>query len=191
MLALPLAACGPAAVCEDYVGKKVEAEESSGTATLSAAGDSVAQRFRVSIRGLPELWGNSSPITEALVMTNLVERYAEGDPGGDGATQMPRLMVAFGAEPPSISQATPPYFPGPMPEVLGGQLVDCYADAGNPCCQYGSTGCEFVSTLFVTRTEGEPFPPVTVSWTASASLRVAQCPVASSPELELIPEDEP
>lgn len=187
---LALAACGPAPVCESYVGKQLDSGTTSGTATLTAEGDSATQRFRVTLSGLPELWDTNSPITQASVTASILERYTEGQPGGDGRTQMPRVLISFGDGPPTPGP-TAPYFPGASPTVQGAQLFDCASNAEDECCRYGSTGCTVTGTLFVTRTEGEPFPPVSVDWEASASVTVAQCPVASSPELEFVPEDAP
>ncbi len=189
-LALASSACGSAPTCEDYAGKRLVTPSTSGTATLSAAGESSTRRLRVTLRGLPELWDSASPLREALLTTSVLERYAEGEPGGDGLTQMPRILTSFGTEPPVDSSARP-YYPGSAPTLLGNALFDCSRDPEGPCCKYGATECEVVRTLFVTRTEGQPFPPVTVSWETSASVVVGQCPIGSSPELELTPEDEP
>jgi hypothetical protein len=185
---LVLAGCSEGFTCKQSEDVRVESSTKGGSATLSLSGESVEQRLRVTFRGLPEIWSDESPIHEPSLETTLEERFAQGDPGGDGRTPMPHIALSFGSRPPPGFSATP-Y----VPVTLGVKhrtfpLFDCLAEPGGACCRYGTTECSFVSTLFVTRAEGAELAPVTVTFGARASAVIDQCP-PSSPEVELVPEE--
>jgi len=183
-----LAGCGSAPRCPDERESEFVGESTSGSATFALSGEITAQPFRVTIRGLPELWPGESPIREAAITTTVEQRFAQ-DVGSNG--RMPYIAVSFGSGPAmGIPALRNPRGTLP-PRVDHLPLLDCAEHPEGPCCGYGSTGCSFTGTLFVSRAEGTELPPVTVDWDARARLVVAQCPTPSSPVVELVPEDEP
>jgi hypothetical protein len=181
---LLLAACGEAPTCTDETGVTAVSAATSGSAVLSLSGEAIRQRVRVTLRSLPQVWPTEPLLRDALLTTRLVEAFV--DPGSTGLP-MPHLAVAFGSEPPSGIPANAST-PSTAPVVTESALFDCSQDPNGACCTYGVTECSFASTLFVTRVEGGS-PPVTVDWQAKAKVTVGQCPLPSSPEIELTLEE--
>jgi hypothetical protein len=185
-----LAACGSAPSCPDDKARAIESEATSGTATLTFSGESAEQHFHVTIAGLPEVWPSARLLHEPVLTTSVVERFTEGEPGGDGQTPMPVVVTAFGSEP-AMNFPSYPHVPGEGPFDVRTPLFDCWREPEGPCCRYGVTECSFSATLFVTRVDGADFGPVSVDWQARANVSVTQCPMGSSPTVELVPEAEP
>ncbi|MET0791938.1 MAG: hypothetical protein ABW061_10490 [Polyangiaceae bacterium] len=174
--ALGGSACGApsgTSTCQDnspaFSSQNVQSNAVTGTAELSAAGQSVSFELLSQLTGLPE----SAPalFRGSGLRLALSLRYAEAPLGGDGLTQMPRFTVAFGG----AAGGTPTSsFPGATESAFSALFLGCASVS--ECCPSGSTHCEHAVPVTLTRVDGEPFPPVRVAWTAVSSVEIDSCP---------------
>jgi len=179
--ALACASCSAPATCdvEQFASgaPALETEGQSGSVRFSAVNESLTLRFRATLGNLPELWPNDSMVIAGLPF-ELSFRYEREPFGADGRTEMPRLSVAV-AEPGGggfIVQTMS--YPGPTPLRLGPSL---FQD-----CAFGSRQCETRLSVTIQRLDGAPFPPIDVSWRASAQAQIHVCKaLATDPELTL------
>jgi hypothetical protein len=181
-------ACG-----DDFRGVALNSSRHAGSAVLSAAGDSTSRIYHASLTGLPELWQPDSAILNATIATSLTLKYSTGSPGSDGRTQMPRLGFAItrvDEEPSTAPPATPDY-PDSRPLGFSASIFgECWEGGPPICCVWGSTSCEGRLRLSIQRFDGEPFPPIEVSFETSASANVSLCPTNRG-DPELVLEEEP
>lgn len=177
--------------CESsYSSSEVTSQSLSESDVLSAAGDALEIPFRITLNGLPETW-KEWPILSAELGVQVTERYTTGEPGGDGLTEMPRIVSLFDDQTPEVPRSSPyTSFPGPNPQAQGAPIFSsCEFDPDGACCNWNTTSCSVAGTLFVMRIDGAPFPPVDVSIETSAHARLKLCQppqkTPHKPELEL------
>jgi hypothetical protein len=191
-------ACSAHAECDarddGYNGKVVASDALTGSVVLSQSGQTETFSFASTVSGLPELWPSNSAISNGRFGIGLTLRYAIDPIGGDGATQMPRLSVAFNT-PPLLFEQTPPattQFPGPAASSFESRLFDtCLSADDGHCCPFGAQQCTEQVRVTITRLDGAPFPPLTVNWSAGADAQISSCPAENDkPSLVLLSEPE-
>jgi len=191
-LALTVFGCGPAEHCEGVAWSAATTPTDTASGVLTGGGEAIAIPYVVTVGGLPIVDGKrqldgSRNLVERSVMldTSVAYAYAEGRPGADGKTQMPRVVVAVtDGDRPVIPADDTPYFPYGIPEQQSFALFDCSSAPQSACCSRDVTGCTLSKTLFVIRGTGEPFPPIDVSIGATARASVGNC-ASEAPSVEL------
>ena len=187
--ALASSSCSAPASCNAQQGTadspSVESEEIFGSLLLSAADDGQTLRFRATLSDLPELLTSDgarvgSSVPDAAVQGGAVQsgalslelglRYENEPFGGDGRTEMPRLALTFSddAGGSSTAPATSNY-PGPTPSNFLPGLFEA--------CVLGARHCETTLDVRIQRLDGAPFPPLRVSFGATAKARLSACSV--------------
>jgi hypothetical protein len=184
---LPCAGCTAASACDAEspgMGTTVGSTSFTGTAELAKLGDTVTLDFDAQLGGLPELTPPGGVIQDSLLELTLKLRYATAPMGGDGLTEMPRLQARFyGAQ----SGLTTSSFPYETDDVGIEILRDCDSAPDIPCCPRGVTHCERTVHVELVRIDGAPFPPVQLTWTATAIATLNNCPSSlSSPQITLV-----
>ncbi|MEO6601244.1 MAG: hypothetical protein ABIQ16_15300 [Polyangiaceae bacterium] len=175
-----LTACSAPSACPAYSSSYDNLRYSSpvtGTTELSRAGETNAFALKARFDHLPQLWPSNGAISAAQLSLGVSARYESDPQGGDGKTQMPR----FSATVDGIPTGTTGSFPGPNSGVFSIEFrAECTTDSEVDCCPFGATECERILRVVLTRIDGEPFPPVRLSWSAGASAQLSACPGSAS-----------
>jgi hypothetical protein len=186
------AGCSARSACEEASdgngGLMLQSDSVSSSARAASTSDGTSFILRATVNGLPKLWQANSAILRASLDVELSLAYEEGAPGFDGRTQMPAIDVQLeGGTPNSFQPTRTSEFPGPNPSRFGTALFEpCYSNDQLGCCAYGASRCSVPITLRLQRLEGEPFPPVVVSFRARLDAAVSTCPLKDSePALSL------
>jgi hypothetical protein len=197
-LALLLAAigCSVRHACtgekDEFVDVAAGGDDLSGSQVLSTTNESMSLDFIAGLSGLPELWESSTAIERSFISIHLNLQYLEEPLGGDGQTEMPRVMVTFTPEDwyqyyPDSNQT--PRFPGADGAYFGSRIFrTCISgkSGASGCCVYGASECEAPISVRISRMDGAPFPPVSVAWSAQASASINTCPLGdAAPRLSL------
>lgn len=182
LFALIGTACGPSATCDAgqnaYQSPLIESEERTGSILLSAKNDSQTVDFTATLSDLPEKWSSAGLLQIGALQLDLSLGYESAPIGGDGHTEMPRLALTF-KEPAAAdsSTITTSNYPGPTPLLYSPSLFED--------CVSGSRQCDSTRPVRIERLDGAPFPPVRVSWRASANARIPTCEPSSSADATL------
>lgn len=179
-------ACSAREACnEDYIGETLTRGPSTGSAALDAAGSRSSARFRATLSGLPVLWQSTSALLWSTLELRLRQSYAEREAAG--RVEMPRVSVAILAarglalrEPLETS-----LYPPAEGSVFTASLFDpCGFGGGADCCEYGASECSIEWTVAFERLDGEPYPPMELSWELDIAAAVSNCPLEDTvPEL--------
>jgi len=187
--ALACAACGPSTTCDArnaYDSPLLETQQRTGSTLLSEKHETQTLNFRATLSDLPEQWSKDGLVQMGALRLDLGLRYETEPIGGDGHTEMPRLALTF-VEPTAAdsSTITTSNYPGPTPLFYSPSLFDD--------CPSGAQDCESTRPVRAERLDGAPFPPVLVTWRASATVRVPSCEPTSSnhPAFDIAVEVEP
>jgi hypothetical protein len=170
-------ACSAAATCDArqnaYDAPLIETEARTGSILLSEQNDSQTVNFRATLSDLPEQWSSDGLVQIGGLQLDLSLRYESEPIGGDGHTEMPRLALTF-KEPAAIdsSTVTTSNYPGPTPFLYSPSLFED--------CTPGARQCESTRPVRIERLDGAPFPPVRVSFRATANARIPTCEKTSS-----------
>lgn len=170
-------ACGTPAMCDPrqyaYDAPLIETEERTGSILLSGQNDSQTVNFRATLSDLPEQWSSEGLAQIGGLQLDLSLRYESEPIGGDGHTEMPRLALTF-KEPAAVdsSTVTTSNYPGPTPFLYSPSLFEA--------CMSGADQCESTRPVRIERLDGAPFPPVRVSFRATANARIPSCEKTSS-----------
>jgi hypothetical protein len=164
-------------VCGDsdqtgYVQYSVGAFDGSGR--LSDAGESLHLNFRATLSDLPELW-DSNTLGTAEVHFTVALNYEAAPFGGDGKTEMPRFDVAFVPESSVWSSTTWPTHQNPVRRIQR-LFRPCLSVDDEYCCRFGVRECSLPVGVRVERMDGDPYPPVAVTWQIGAGASVKSCP---------------
>ena len=187
--ATALSGCvAPEACGDDLAGEQLSSVSLGAERTFSEAGELSTVRLLVTLRVLSELWPAEHPIHGASVDVLIRLAYADGSETGDVATQLPRFNVRLENPASSVEgygHDTPSFPPSSGIHEAIALFRDCYEGDELNCCEYGSTECSFEAVLSYRRLDGDPFPPVRLSWEATAHASVDTCPLAQEPKLSL------
>src|SRR6188768_3459620 len=181
--ALSCAACSAPATCDAQPygadERRLVSDERADELLLSEANESQTLHFRATLSGLPELWPSEGGVQGGALSLRLGMSYENEPFGGDGHTEMPQLAVTVSEPAGSASSPTStPKYPGPLPSSVTAAL---FAD-----CAFGARQCETLRDIRIRRIDGAPFPPVRVSWRATADATIGVCRALSpAPELTL------
>lgn len=186
-LALGSACSAPAACNEDYTGETLTGGPFAGGAMLDAAGARASARFRATLSGLPVLWQATSALIRSSLELRLRQSYAERE--ADGSLEMPRVSIALSAgdgaamrEPFETSR-----YPPADGSVFSAPLFDpCRLESTANCCEYGASECSGEWSVALERVDGDPFPPMELSWELGLTVGISTCPLRDTvPELSV------
>jgi hypothetical protein len=191
MLVVPTAAmfgsaCSAREACnEDYIGETLTGAPFSRSTTLDGAGAGSSARFRATLTGLPELWQSTSALVWSSMQLRLHQSYADRE--ADGRVEMPRVSVAMmAASGPASSEPleTSLYPPADGSVFTASVFGTCSFDSSTNCCEYGASECSTEWTVALERIDGEPYPPMELTWELEVSVAVSNCPLEGTlPEL--------
>lgn len=151
---------------------------------LSEANQSIPLRFRATLSGLPELWPSYGGVQGGMLTLSFGSRYESEPLGGDGHTEMPQLVVTLSERAQKLdSTLQTRTYPGPGLDATSAVL---FQD-----CALGARQCETTIDANFRRIEGAPFPPVRVSYRATAAVNTDFCTVFSSEQLFTLEVEEP
>jgi len=180
--ALICTACGTPATCDTrqnaYDAPLIETDEQTGSILLSEQNDSKTLNFKATLNDLPEQWSGEGLLQIGGLQLDLSLRFESEPSGGDGRTEMPRLALTF--EEPAASDSstvTTSNYPGPTPFLYSPSLFED--------CRSGAQQCESTRPVRIERLDGAPFPPVRVSFRASANARIPSCDKTSTARVTL------
>jgi hypothetical protein len=183
-------------VAPEVCGERLGAEQFSsstlaGEQDFAAANEEGSVRFRATLRGLSDLWPAEHPVRGASVGVLIRLAYVDAIETGGAATQMPRFAVSLvhPADESGYDFDTPSFPPSTGIGYSIGVFNECYADGDLNCCEYGSPECSVAVELRYRRLDGEPFPPVSFRWEATANAAVDPCPLSAQPEVLLEVEE--
>jgi hypothetical protein len=119
---------------------------------------------------VPDAAVQGGAVQSGALSLELGLRYENEPFGGDGRTEMPRLALTFSddAGGSSTAPATSNY-PGPTPSNFLPGLFEA--------CVLGARHCETTLDVRIQRLDGAPFPPLRVSFGATAKARLSACSV--------------
>jgi len=161
----------------------VESNHLTGSRVFSVEGERESLPLSLALRGLPELWASDGAVEGARLSVHLA--FAYGNVPANGRVEMPSIGVFFGGNDGGFGAS------GPYPSAMGLTFSTfifetCVGAEDDNCCDYGSRECRLRGTLGIERLEGEPFPPLGVTWDVGTSANVNDCPLGgSNPELEV------
>lgn len=180
-------ACSAREACnEDYIGETLTRGPSSGSATLDAAGSRSSARFRATLSGLPVLWQSTSALLWSTLTLRLRQSYAER--AADGRVEMPRVSVSMlAASELALREPleTTLYPPAEGSVFTASVFRPCGFGSSADCCEYGASECSSEWTVTFERLDGEPYPPMELSWELDIAVAVSSCPLEDTvPELD-------
>jgi len=178
-MVLACASCSAPAKCNAQPDasqpRLVESDERADSLLLTDANESQVLLFRATLSGLPVLWPNEEAVQGAARL-GLELRYESEPLGGDGHTEMPRLVLALGTRgtptPTTPTQLTTSKYPGPEPILLSAPVFED--------CALGSSQCQTSFGVFIQRVDGVPFPPLRVSTRVTADANLNTCSALSN-----------
>ena len=190
------ALCVTGCIAPEVCGERLQAEQFSSATLgdeqeLAAANEEGSVRFRATLRGLSELWPAEHPVRGASVGVVIRLAYADASEAGGAPTQMPKFAVSLvrPADESGYDFDTPSFPPSTGIPYNIGVFNECYADGDLNCCEYGSSECSVAVELRYRRLDGEPFPPVSFRWDATATASVDPCPLSGDAEVVLEVEE--
>jgi len=140
---------------------------------LSKANEQQTLHFRATLSGLAEGASSAGPsawqakLIEASMPLELSLQYESEPFGQDGHTEMPRLTLSSTKQGFEPLKAPPTDGYPAVPIQFGSEL---FQD-----CARGSSRCETALDALIERLDGAPFPPVSVTWRATAHAQLGVC----------------
>jgi hypothetical protein len=174
ILAAASTACAADEACDEG-SMSSESQALTGSRVFSSSGEREVLPLALALAGLPELWPPEGAIEASTLTVHLGLSY--GAVPADGSVQMPSIVVSLDDAP---LGASGPYPAASGVTVQGSPITTCAGPAEHGCCAFGTRACNVGATLVIERVEGEPFPPLGVTWEIRASASVNECPLRES-----------
>lgn len=187
---LAMLGCSAPEACVGVASKWLEASTSEASFELAAGEPPKSFELEATVSNLPELWHDHTNLLDSEVSFDFTYEYVGEPKGSDGKTEMPRVVtnLSVAGKPSRFEDQTTSSFPG-AGWSFGGSAALFQTDGHRRdlpgFCEYGVETCTLPVVVRFERLDGEPFPPLSITWKAEANVKVTPCPLEKEVRAEL------